>query len=218
MCCPIRIASPRRVEPGDPLIADIVVRADGYWGDTAETHVSGSNAEVEEARAKLLEILESARTELSAGNTGAAIFAAMDARVREAFPDGELPHHGGHALGLTSFEDPHVIPSDETTLESWMVIALEPGVYVPGRFGARVENVFVVTPAGGLELRERDGDRPWLRPRASITPGSRSATSIARSPSTATCSASSWSSSRRSRAGTSAPSSAGPMRTSGWRI
>jgi Xaa-Pro aminopeptidase len=35
-----------------------------------------------------------------------------------------------------------------------MVIALEPGVYFPGRFGARVENVFVVTPEGGVELRE----------------------------------------------------------------
>jgi Xaa-Pro aminopeptidase len=157
VCCPIRIASPRRVEPGDPLIADVVVRADGYWGDSAETHVAGTNAEVEEARAQLLEILESARTELVPGNTGAAIFAAMDERVRAAFPHGELPHHGGHALGLTSFEDPHLIPSDRMPLESWMVIAVEPGVYVPGRFGARVENVFVVTPEGGVELRDAMG-------------------------------------------------------------
>jgi Xaa-Pro aminopeptidase len=157
VCCPIRIASPRRVEPGDPLIADVVVRADGYWGDTAETYVSGSNTEVAEARAQLLEILERARTELVPGNTGAAIFAAIDERVRTAFPDGELPHHGGHALGLTSFEDPHLIPADETPLESWMVIAVEPGVYVPGRFGARVENVFVVTPDGGVELRDAMG-------------------------------------------------------------
>jgi Xaa-Pro aminopeptidase len=157
VCCPIRIASPRRVEPGDPLIADVVVRADGYWGDTAETYVAGSNPEVAEARAQLLEILERARTELVPGNTGAAIFAAIDARVRAAFPHGELPHHGGHALGLTSFEDPHLIPADETPLESWMVIAVEPGVYVPGRFGARVENVFVVTPDGGVELRDAMG-------------------------------------------------------------
>lgn len=157
VCGPIRIASPRRVEAGDPLIADVVVRADGYWGDSAETHIAGSNAEVEEARAKLLEILEAARTELVPGNTGAAVFAAMQERVRIAFPDGELPHHAGHAIGLTSFEDPHLIPSDTTPLESWMVLAVEPGVYVPGRFGARVENVFVVTPEGGVELRDAMG-------------------------------------------------------------
>jgi Xaa-Pro aminopeptidase len=81
----------------------------------------------------------------------------MEQRILDAFPGGEFPHHGGHALGLTSFEDPHVIPSDETGLEDWMVIAVEPGVYFPGRFGARVENVFVVTPQGGVELRDAMG-------------------------------------------------------------
>lgn len=157
VCCPIHIAGDRRAQAGDPVIADVVVRADGYWGDTAETHVAGSNTEAQEARAALLDILEQARTELVPGNTGAEVFRAMDARIREAFPDGEFPHHGGHALGLTSFEDPHLIPSDDSPLESWMAIAVEPGVYFPSRFGARVENVFIVTPDGGVELREAMG-------------------------------------------------------------
>jgi D-alanyl-D-alanine dipeptidase len=157
VCCPIRIAGRRAAAAGDPVIADVVVRADGYWGDTAETHVAGENAEVAETRAVLLEILEQARQELVPGTTGASVFRAMADRIAQAFPGGEFPHHGGHALGLTSFEDPHVIPSDDTPLDSWMVIAVEPGVYYPGRFGARVENVFVVTPAGGVELRDAMG-------------------------------------------------------------
>ena len=73
-----------------------------------------------------------ARTELVPGATGAEVFANIHAGVVTAFPDGELPHHGGHALGLTSFEDPHVIPSDTTPFEPWMVLAIEPGVYFPG--------------------------------------------------------------------------------------
>jgi Xaa-Pro aminopeptidase len=157
VCCPIHIAGERRAQAGDPVVADVVVRANGYWGDSAETHVAGSNAEVEQARATLLAILEQARTELVPGNTGTEVFRAMDARIGEAFPGGEFPHHGGHALGLTSFEDPHLIPSDDTPLQSWMAIAVEPGVYFPGRWGARVENVFVVTPEGGVELREAMG-------------------------------------------------------------
>jgi Xaa-Pro aminopeptidase len=156
VCCPIRIAGDRRTEPGDPVIADVVVGADGYWGDSAETHCD-EGREASAARAELLGILEQARTELVPGNTGAEIFRAMAARIAEAFPDGEFPHHGGHALGLTSFEDPHLIPSDESPLEPWMVIAVEPGVYFPGRFGARVENVFLVTPGGGVELRKAMG-------------------------------------------------------------
>ena len=157
VCCPIRIAGRRAVAPGEPVIADVVVRADGYWGDTAETHLRGDNPEVEPARKTLLEILEQARQELVPGATGAAIFRAMADRIADAFPGGEFPHHGGHALGLTSFEDPHIIPSDEMPLESWMVIAVEPGVYFPQRWGARVENVFVVTPEGGIELRDAMG-------------------------------------------------------------
>ena len=157
VCCPIRIAGRRAVAPGEPVIADVVVRADGYWGDTAETHLRGDNPEVEPARETLLEILEQARQELVPGATGAAIFRAMADRIADAFPGGEFPHHGGHALGLTSFEDPHIIPSDEMPLESWMVIAVEPGVYFPQRWGARVENVFVVTPEGGIELRDAMG-------------------------------------------------------------
>ena len=153
VCCPIHVAGTRTLEAGDPVIADIVVRTAGYWGDSAGTYTVGSNADAEAARSILLDVLEQARTELVPGATGAEIFANMHARIVAAVPDGELPHHGGHALGLTSFEDPHLIPSDTMPFEPWMVLAVEPGVYVEGRYGARVENVFVVTPAGGVELR-----------------------------------------------------------------
>ena len=154
VCCPIHVAGTRVVEAGDPVIADVVVRTAGYWGDTAETHVVGGNAEIDAMRATLLGILEQSREELVPGATGAEVFASMHARVIDSFPGGELPHHAGHAVGLTSFEDPHLIPSDTMPFEPWMVLAVEPGVYFPGRSGARVENVFVVTPEGGVELRE----------------------------------------------------------------
>ena len=154
VCCPIHVASPRTVQDGEAVIADIALGAQGYWGDSAETHTSGHNDEVAEMRAALLQILAKASRELATGNNGAAIFNATERRILETFPGGEFPHHGGHALGLSAFEDPHLIPSDETPLESWMVMAIEPGVYFPGRIGARVENVYVVTPDGGVELRD----------------------------------------------------------------
>ncbi len=154
VCCPIHVASPRAVQDGEAVVADIALGAQGYWGDSAETHMSGRNDEVSEMRAALLQILAKASSELATGNNGAAIFNATERRILETFPGGEFPHHGGHALGLSAFEDPHLIPSDETPLESWMVMAIEPGVYFPGRIGARVENVYVVTPDGGVELRD----------------------------------------------------------------
>ena len=159
VCCPIHVASDRVVAPGEPVVADIALGAHGYWGDTAETHISGSNSEVSQIRERLLEILAQAGTELVPGNTGAAIYDGIQRRIAESFPGGEFPHHGGHGISVSSFEDPHLIPSDHTPFESWMLLAVEPGVYFPGHIGVRVENIFVVTPEGGIELRDAMGAR-----------------------------------------------------------
>jgi Xaa-Pro aminopeptidase len=152
VCAPIRVAGSRRVDPGDAVIADLVVGLRGYWGDTAETRIVGVNDEVRQVREELKGVLGRAARLLAPGRTGSEIFETMHAEITRAFPDGEFPHHGGHGVGLTSFEDPHMIPGDETPLEPGMVIALEPGVYFEGRFGARVEKMYVVGDAGGLEL------------------------------------------------------------------
>ena len=157
VCCPIHVAGDRRVKPGDTVVADIVVGARGYFGDSAETHIAGENQAVADKRLRLLEILRSSADELRPGATGAGIFANMARQIEDSFPRGEFPHHAGHAVGLSSFEDPHMIPADERPLENFMVIALEPGVYGPDQSGARVENLFVVTPSGGVELREAFG-------------------------------------------------------------
>lgn len=154
VCAPVSVAGPRRIGAGDAVVADLVVGRRGYWGDTAETLVTGENGEVAEVRLALEGIRERAARLLAPGRTGAEVFAAMSGEILETFPGGEFPHHGGHAVGLTSFEDPHVIPGDETPLAESMVIALEPGVYFPGRFGVRVERLYVVGAAGGVELRD----------------------------------------------------------------
>jgi Xaa-Pro dipeptidase len=158
VCCPIRVAGRRAVEEGDAIVADVVIRSNGYWGDSCETHVIGPGEEASAVREELLEILDAARSALVPGATGSDVFRDMHDRIVSTFPGGEFPHHGGHALGLTAFEDPHVIPSDDRPFQPWMVLALEPGVYFPGRYGARVENLYIVTPDGGMELRKTFGD------------------------------------------------------------
>ncbi len=160
VCCPIHVAGARRLEAGDPVVADIALSFNGYFGDSAETHSVGSSPDAEAARATLLEILAEFGRRLVPGAKGSDLFRDMSQQIAEAFPGGEFPHHGGHALGVSSFEDPHVVPSDETPLEPWMVLAIEPGVYFPHRYGARVENVFVVSPEGGVELRDALNGNP----------------------------------------------------------
>jgi Xaa-Pro aminopeptidase len=153
VCGPIRIPGGRAVADGEGVVADMVVRRSGYWGDTAETHLVGAADEVAAARERLVEIRDACAALLTPGATGAEVFAEMAKRIADAFPGGEFPHHGGHGVGLSSFEDPHVIPTDATPLQAGMAIALEPGVYYRGRFGARVEEIYVVSGDSGVELR-----------------------------------------------------------------
>jgi Xaa-Pro aminopeptidase len=154
VCGPIAIPGRTRAKAGQPVIADICIGADGYWADTCRTHVSGPNAEVADIYRELHEILDAAAADLRSGATGAQVFGGMQHRILAAWPGGEFPHHGGHGVGLSVFDDPHVIPTDQQRLESWMVLALEPGVYLPGKFGVRRENLFLVTPDGGVELTQ----------------------------------------------------------------
>jgi Xaa-Pro aminopeptidase len=154
VCAPVAVAGAGRAGPGQPVVADLSVGADGYWADTCRTYVNGSSAQVDEIREQLYEIMDAAAADLRTGGTGAEVFGGIRGRIAAAWPDGEFPHHGGHGVGLTVFDDPHVIPSDGRALESWMVMALEPGVYLPGRFGVRTENLFLVTPDGAVELAQ----------------------------------------------------------------
>jgi Xaa-Pro aminopeptidase len=154
VCAPVAVAGALRAGPGEPVVADLSVGADGYWADTCRTYVNGSSAEVDDIREQLYVIMDAAAAELRTGATGAQVFAGIRARIAAVWPDGEFPHHGGHGVGLTVFDDQHVIPSDGPAAESWMVMALEPGVYLPGRFGVRNENLFLVTPDGAVELAQ----------------------------------------------------------------
>ena len=147
VCGPIRVPGRRALVEGDGVVADLVIRCNGYWGDTAETHPVGAAPDIRAARDALYAILRSTAERLVPGASGPAVFTELSERILDAFPGGEFPHHAGHGVGLGCFDDPHVIPADPTPFEAGMVLAIEPGVYFPGHFGARVEEIFVVTPA-----------------------------------------------------------------------
>jgi Xaa-Pro dipeptidase len=154
VCAPVRVAGTTAVGEGEPVVADLVAGLRGYWGDTADTVTAGPNAELEEVRAQLLTVRDTCSRELVPGQTASAVFASMHEQIARAFPRGEFPHHGGHGVGLGSYEHPHIIGDDHTKLQSGMVIALEPGVYLPQRYGVRVEKMYVVASEGGVELMD----------------------------------------------------------------
>jgi Xaa-Pro aminopeptidase len=146
---PMHVASAVRVGIQDVLLVDVAVRYAGYWGDSARTTVPAEHAG---AVAALESIKEEAARGLRPGRRARDVYVGMRAAIASAFPGHGLPHHAGHRVGIEVGEDPQLIPTVELPLEAGMVLALEPGIYEPGRFGIRVEDLYVVTPDGGLPL------------------------------------------------------------------
>lgn len=152
VCGPVAVPSRRRVEAGDVVVSDMAVCHEGYWGDTAQTFIAGHNEDAETAREFIRGVLDRAAAGMRPGVPASSLFHSINAEIVERYPNGSFPHHGGHGVGVTGFEDPHLIPADSTSLRPGMVIAVEPGLYLEGRFGVRVERMYVVTPEGAQDL------------------------------------------------------------------
>jgi Xaa-Pro aminopeptidase len=145
-------ATPRDVEvtPGQLVVVDWGARFEGYCSDCTRTVWVGSEPGGEEREAYDL-VLKAQLTGLEAIRAGART-RAVDAAARaviEAGGHGEHFGHGlGHGVGLAIHEAPRLSPRSDTLLAAGNVVTDEPGIYLPGRFGVRIEDLLVVSDGG----------------------------------------------------------------------
>ncbi len=145
---------PRAIGAGEPVIVDLVPRLGAYWADSCATLVAGEPA------AALRRLHDAARRALDAAIAAVrpgARAGELERVARAAVEDagGSYPHHTGHGFGVTTHEEPRIIPGSRRTLEPGMVVALEPGSYGNG-FGLRVEWLVEVTDDGSRLLSGHD--------------------------------------------------------------
>jgi Xaa-Pro dipeptidase len=139
--------SDRIIEEHDLVIADLAPRFDGYWGDSCNTLCAGEPTAqyrrmIQATTEALAKAVEAARPGLRASE--------LDAVCRghvESFGY-VYGHHSGHALGTTVHEAPRLVPYEQMPLQAGMVLAVEPGAYVPGVGGIRTEHVILITESG----------------------------------------------------------------------
>jgi Xaa-Pro dipeptidase len=141
-------AGPYILQESDPLLADIVPRLNGYWGDICGTHFAGApKPELANVYRAVRDVLWRAMDTVRPGRSAKELDGVMRAAVEDAgYP--AYPHHSGHGIGASAHEEPRIVPYNGTLLEQGMVIALEPAVYLPGVGGVRLENVVLVTESG----------------------------------------------------------------------
>ena len=154
-------AGPRQLEEGDSIVFDLGARVGGYCSDLSRTLFLGEPAP---ALRQIYEVVLTAqRAALQGIRTGMTAVEA-DALARTIIAEagyGEYFGHGlGHGVGLAIHEYPTVSARSVETLEEMMVFTVEPGIYVPGVGGVRIEDTVVLRDGSAIALTCTDKDNP----------------------------------------------------------
>jgi Xaa-Pro aminopeptidase len=129
---------------------DFGVILDGYLSDMTRTvHMGKAMPGERDVYDSVLEAQEAAVAVVAPGVTAGEVDEAARSVLRRVKLDKYFSHSTGHGVGLEIHEGPRLAAKQKQVLEQGMVITIEPGVYMPGRFGLRIEDMVLVTARGG---------------------------------------------------------------------
>jgi Xaa-Pro dipeptidase len=147
---------PKTLQDGDVVLIDGSCAVEGYESDVTRTGVFGRSSE---KVARAFEIVRKAQdAALDAARAG-KLSGTVDDAARKAIVDAGygpdykfFTHRLGHGIGLDEHEHPYLVRGSKTVLAAGMTFSNEPGIYVPGEFGVRCEDVMVIVKDGAAEL------------------------------------------------------------------
>jgi Xaa-Pro aminopeptidase len=151
--------SGREILAGDTVVMDFGGRSGGYCSDVTRTVAIGTSSP---HMREVYDIVHEAQDEaFRAVKPGVAAHdvdrAARDVIERAGY--GELfVHRTGHGIGLEEHEAPYIVSGNEEPLRPGMCFSIEPGIYIPGEFGVRIEDIVVVTGEGARRLNNAPRD------------------------------------------------------------
>jgi Xaa-Pro dipeptidase len=147
----------RKLGAGDYVLLDFGAAFDGYKADTTRMAVIGEpDAKHVEIHRLVLEAHDTAVAAVRAGATNGSVDAAARQVIEAAGMGAQFFHRTGHGLGLEAHEEPNLDPGGSFVLEAGMVFTIEPGIYIPGWGGVRIEDDVVVEQSGCRLLTKMD--------------------------------------------------------------
>ena len=152
--------SNRSMTSGDMVVVDISCTDEsGYYADFTRTYSLGKASELQKKVYDVVKEAQSLGVMTSRPNIAAKAVDSVTRTVIEKAGYGEyFVHRTGHGLGLEVHEAPWINDSNSSRLRSGMVFTVEPGIYLPGKFGVRIEDNVVLTPSGNENLTHVNHD------------------------------------------------------------
>ena len=150
-------AGSRVIREGEIVLCDFGGTMAGYCSDTTRCVFTGPvDPEVADAYA-VLQTAQQVGVEAGAVGTPCE---EVDRATRQVIVDGGYGeyfiHRTGHGIGMEEHEDPYIVEGNSVPLEAGHAYSIEPGIYVPGKWGMRLEDIVVATPSGPLALNASD--------------------------------------------------------------
>ncbi|MFD4629249.1 M24 family metallopeptidase [Streptomyces sp. NPDC058284] len=146
-------AGDRVIDHGDMVVLDFGGLLHGYGSDTSRTvHVGEPTAEEQRVHDVVREAQAAGCAAVRPGAACQDIDRAARAVITEFGYGERFIHRTGHGIGVTTHEPPYMIEGEEQPLVPGMCFSVEPGIYLPGRFGVRIEDIVTVTEEGGRRL------------------------------------------------------------------
>lgn len=146
-------AGQRVITEGDSIVLDFGGRLHGYHSDTTRTlHVGEPSSRFAEAFAVLEDAQAAGRAAIAPGVAAQEVDRATRKVIDDAGWGEFFFHRTGHGIGLEGHEHPYIVEGNGQPLEPGMAFSVEPGIYVEGEFGMRIEDIVVCGEAGVDEL------------------------------------------------------------------
>lgn len=147
----------RVIQENEVVLCDFGGTMNGYCSDITRCVVTG---DIPTDVAAAYEVLMAAQSAgVAAGNIGVAC-EVVDEVTRQIICDGGygeyFVHRTGHGIGMEEHEDPYMVAGDVRPIESGFAYSVEPGIYIPGRWGLRLEDIVVATDVGPVSLNQAD--------------------------------------------------------------
>ena len=145
----------RRIEPGDAVVLDFGGMRDDYCSDITRTVFVGEPMDEERDVYSIVRAAQQAAFEaVRPGVAAQDVDRAARAVITEAGYGERFVHRTGHGIGLEVHEPPYIVEGNATPLEPGMTFSDEPGIYLEGRFGVRIEDQVAVTAEGAERLND----------------------------------------------------------------